>query len=549
MAKKVQTVATAASTKTVPSAPTPSPAKGQAKEQAKGGNGKGNGKKGKDKKQTAPVREVVYPELEVKGYTEDLLGALTAERASEYLGWEVEEEKGSFGDEYLLTDLIGNRVRCRNNTHNRPFSEQWCHQLLADILHRRFRLNGETIIIGRTGLVLSGQHRLIALVLAQQEANKEGDLWKEEWPDGNVFIETLVVEGVSEDQATVRTLDNVKPRTLSDVLFTDEEMWRDLPTKARKEITKIAEFAIRLVMYRTGARKVLGAMRTHGEAIDFLNRHPRIKEAVSHIYRADEKGISQLISPGYAAGMMYLMGMSASDRDTYLGPDLIGEERHCDDSLWEKAKQFWADIGKQVDEFQELRMAQRPNPVYDPDADEGTISYGKYMGYIFPNKGSADRAGSVTEKLAWIINAWNLYKEDRPLTADEYPDGIVPAYIMPGDSNVAIPEESPVVGGIDHPEGADAERHQPATATGETYEETKERVKREGLDATLDVNRKAKKEEAKRRRQETEAGESEEEVEELEEQEEILEQEESGEDDFPSDGDEEVVEEEETAET
>jgi hypothetical protein len=157
-------------------------------------------------------RHVVYPEITVGKHIGP--NALTAEQAKTLLLWETEEEYGArrledepslqkddpkvtFGERYLLKDSSGQKVTCWNNSNNRPFSESWARAIAQDILNKMWRLNCETVIIGRTGQVLSGQHRLVGLVLAQQMRHgKNKDKWDTLWPDGeDPTLETLIAYG------------------------------------------------------------------------------------------------------------------------------------------------------------------------------------------------------------------------------------------------------------------------------------------------------------------------------------------------------------------
>ena len=194
--------------------------------------------KGGKKAQEGLGRAVKYPQVETVVCKGD--DAVTVEFAKKLLGWQSEEDyineetegmdkeakakvKGvEFGKDYLLTDVEGSKVRCLNNLRNRPFSQSWALELAQSILNKQQKFNGESIIIGKTELVLSAQHRLIGLVLANQiwegKGNlkkKEGDQsdhWKEKWPTPPVW-EGVVVFGVDEDEETVHTL------TMSDLVL------------------------------------------------------------------------------------------------------------------------------------------------------------------------------------------------------------------------------------------------------------------------------------------------------------------------------------------
>ena len=149
-------------------------------------NGKGSlvliGKKRKRGK-------IVYPEFDVtlfkKGTKE---GVLTASVARKLLGWTDDVPDNV---EALLEDLEGNKIICMHNTDNRPFVKALTHDWMLEILRGKWRLNGETIIIDRTGMVQDGQHRLIGLVLAAQEHEKHSERWTEYWKS-EPYVEAFV---------------------------------------------------------------------------------------------------------------------------------------------------------------------------------------------------------------------------------------------------------------------------------------------------------------------------------------------------------------------
>lgn len=342
------------------------------------------------KEEERPVR---YEQIKVKVFEGN--SPLTANMAKELLGWEEETEENKFGGDYLLTDENGVKVRCLNNSRNRPFTESWARTLAQDILNRHFAPegpNGETIIIGKTGLVTSGQHRLVGLILAAQMwAGPQKHHWHEKW-ETEPAIDTLLVTGVSDSALTTRTLDNVRPRSLSDVLFTSDEFARFKP-KDRKPLCSMTDHAVRLLWKRTGADDdAFSPKRTHSEALDFISRHPKILKAVKHIYEENSEGAIGTgnkckirIGPGYASGLMYLMAASDTDMDDYRNMEHPGE-RKVNFEYWDKAEEFWVLLAS--GQLKEIKKA--------------------FAGLTDPETG-AD--GSITEKIAILAKAWALFKQ------------------------------------------------------------------------------------------------------------------------------------------
>ncbi len=311
-------------------------------------------KKGKEKS-NGEASIILYPEVEIReAFGEN---ALTVEQAKELLGWEEETEEVKFGSDYILTDETGKKIRCTNNAKNRPFYKSWCDQLAQEHLRKHWKLNGETVVIGKTGQVLSAQHRLISLILAdQRRLGKQAPHWEEYW-SGPVTMDTLLVFGIAEDDATVNTLDTGKPRSLTDVIFRSA-YFANLKVGDRREVSRMADYAIRMLWHRTGASKdAFNPYRTHAESLDFLARHEKVLEAVKHIFEenSDDK-ISKFFSPGYAAAFMYLMGTSKTDGDTYRTSDHPSES-DLDFKNWNKAEEFWTLFAGASDEVKEARYA------------------------------------------------------------------------------------------------------------------------------------------------------------------------------------------------
>src|SRR5262245_23709034 len=121
------------------------------------------------KTQQAGKRPILYPEVTVRMCLGE--NPLTVEQARQLLGWEEETAGVQFGPRHLVevSRLVGRKIRCSNNINNRPIYKSDIESLQQEILRKRWRLNGETIIIGQSGLVLNGQHTLLGLILAEME--------------------------------------------------------------------------------------------------------------------------------------------------------------------------------------------------------------------------------------------------------------------------------------------------------------------------------------------------------------------------------------------
>jgi hypothetical protein len=300
----------------------------------------------------APVgtRPTIYGEL--KGSH----GWLTAEKARAFLGWKQSPDSSKPFTDYLLKDRRGIPTRCYNIDKQRPLYAAVANQWMGEILGGHWNgdggdTNGESIIIGRTGLVIDGKHRLIGLVLAEQEWLKHPDkypYWQEE-PKIHCFINT----GVREDTHAINTINTGKPRTLADAvyasgLFGDISAGKAKDRRKVQMLSKMMDHAIRFLWDRTMASETAFApKRSHAESLDFIQRHPRILECVKHIYEenGDQGKLKYYPSPGYAAALLYLMGSSATDNyledDTGYTQVSNPTEDLLDWSMWDKAVEFW----------------------------------------------------------------------------------------------------------------------------------------------------------------------------------------------------------------
>lgn len=335
-------------------------------------------------------RPIIYPEPAVALYRGST--SITEEQGKAWLGWE-EEGKEKFKNEFLFRDENGKKIRCTNNITNRPlYFNMVVLTIKQEILRKRWRFNGETIIIGLTALILNGQHQLIALVLAVQEWRKDPS----KWPDWETepTLEKAVAFGVSEDDLTVNTMDTCKPRSLPDVIFRSV-LFNDYKGKDRKNIAHIGDFGIRCLWYRTGAKSnAYAPIRTHAESLDFIHRHPKLLEAVKHIFESDDKTgkVAWFIKPGMAAGLLYLMGSGATDRTTYYS-NSDPDESMLDMSLWGKAMDFW-----------ELVSAGSEDMV--PLVNKLTELHAANM-------------ATISVRAALMIKAWLLYSQGEAITIDD----------------------------------------------------------------------------------------------------------------------------------
>ncbi|MCK9568780.1 hypothetical protein M0R72_07560 [Candidatus Pacearchaeota archaeon] len=399
-------------------------------------------------------RAVLYPEPQAR----ICMGkdALTVSQAKDLLDW---DDSDVADGNYTLVDRYGKKVRLWNNIGNRPFDMATARKWCSEILHHRWKLNGETLIIGKTGVTVSAQHRLIGLVLAWQEWAKNKERWAKYWPTEPV-LETCMILGVDEDDATVNTIDTGKPRTLWEVICRSE-YFAAVPEKGRKILARMTHYALQLLWDRT--RASLGNYsnkRSHADSLDLLARHERLLECVKHIFEENttdttEDGervfrIGQWVSPGYAACLCYLMGQSHTDysNSDYRLAD-VPHEGLLDWSLWDKARDFWVELAGGSKALQPLR---------------DTLVKARMEG-----------TGSAAEKTSIFANAWTALMNGDKLSVS----ALTPDYHI-NDAGQKELLDYPAVGGIDLgcPDEDEEETTVETDPTPEEIEESKKEVRK-----------------------------------------------------------------------
>ena len=193
-----------------------------------------------------------------------------------------------------------------------------------------------------------------------------------------------------------------------------------ISSKDNKVITRIIPHAVRFLWYRVEADSdAFAPGREPIEFLAFLASHIRVREAVRYILKENgkENRISKYISLGYASGLLYLMGSSATDPTAYHGAEEPNENM-LDWSRWGKACAFFAAIADGSPRVQALRMAL--------------------------DKPSAEAPLSKSECWGVIIKAWLYYSGDKDITS-----GSLELKYTTDDQGVCLLAECPTVGGID----------------------------------------------------------------------------------------------------
>jgi hypothetical protein len=354
----------------------------------------------------AEGRPVKFPE--VKTMKLEGKSALTCEQMQRILGWESEEqyqdrmatekgvtdEKSKKGfklherDVVFTHDLTG-PVALDNNAGNRFLQLRWSEAIAQSILGRhwagpttmpepkdyvyggdkpytmsdgtvlqpgqrftmpRGSINGETMIVSRTGLVKSAQHRGVGFVLACLEWRK----YPEKYPQWKTepVLETLIVYGVSDEEEVTTTLDTTLARTEADSFFATGAVYRIFGDKAEKltrreqaDACKMLQATVDFLWERTGKSTrnfgEIGKVRqTHTATTKFLEDHPKLYKGVRHVWEENEgRQLSILrLQPGDCAAATYLM--AARDSDLTRWDPTHGTEKDLNLSHWQQACDF-----------------------------------------------------------------------------------------------------------------------------------------------------------------------------------------------------------------
>ena len=431
--------------------------------------------------------ELIYPEFEVKvcvgesDVDDTFRRSLTCEKAKTLVGWleeadytaqqvaanpKVKESAAKFsyrsasgetklapwlvekGLDVLFTSVTGQRVVCLNNAHNRPFSEPWAKRFCQEVLTKNWRLNGETIIVGQRGNVLSGQKRLVGFIEACNVWAANRERFKDVWPD-EPTLDCVVVFGVEETPETIRTLDNVQPRTEADTIFTDET-YANLSPAGKKECSRMLARATDFLWQRTGEcdRLFVGNQKliaTPSELAAFRERHPFLLKAVKHLFEENQdRAISDLkLSPGMCAGILYLQACADSDAEAYRAGS-PPEEKGLSWKLRDRAKEFWTELAK----------ADGADPANPKRTVPGSPTWKAVAGalalLVDPDDGTA---GRLSEKLVVLAKAWELFAAGKPFKSSD----LTVDYVERDAQTTLDPEQTMSFGGIDRGPGRQEE--------------------------------------------------------------------------------------------
>jgi hypothetical protein len=372
----------------------------------------------------APARKVLYKKPEsaifMKGGDHP---PIDAEKAMEILGWKEEGKAGSnvkYHDDYLLLvkgeDGKNVKVRCVNNVTNRPLYLGNVESLKQEILRGRWEFNGEPILIGKTGLVLNGQHQLIAVVLASIDYGASPDSYPS--LDSPPSIAKNCVVGLSEEDHVVNTMDTCKPRKLDDVIYRSV-YFADQKPKDRKVAASATARAIQMLWVRTGENlDGFSKHRNHSEMVNYLERHRGLLACVENMLANEPPpGLEDLLNPGTCSALQYLFAASKTDPEGYLESETLNEEA-IDWEFKDRAEDFFNLItgdGAICDPIRKVWAEMKENGLYD-----------------------------IQSKVALLTKTWLVFSAGKKPTVAN-----LKLKVRKDDDGYYYLEEEPTAGGID----------------------------------------------------------------------------------------------------
>jgi len=415
--------------------------------------------------------EIKYPKITVINKTADGEGPLTPDEVKEIVGYctdPITAKVNGFSEKEPLDTLPdGTKFWFLYNTKNRPYYPAIARSYAQSILTGKWEANGESAVIGKTAECLSIQHRAGGLLIAEAERAANPETWEHLWGEGPVTMPTILVFGVEETDRVVNTMDTGKGRTGADMLFRTEIMLQAFPNKQTRRVAgNIVTNAVKMLWDRMGVKQhSFTPQLNQAELHDFLIRHPKIVEAAAHILEEDtyegekKRGrvSSTILPPGYAAAVLFLMGVSDTDGDEYnhVGDidnykKTVPTQDGMDLGKWDKAAKFWS------------QLVDQNNTNLSGVRQAFLLLQDKFMGRGLPEgmEPLTDDSGavieaegchpSIDEKLIVLARAWNLYKKGKPVKADDcLPE--VDSVKFDKNRRRKIVGELPNFGGVDVP--------------------------------------------------------------------------------------------------
>lgn len=228
----------------------------------------------------------------------------------------------------------------RANVENRPYKPAIAKRYAEDIIRKEWKQTLQPLIFDTVGMGVNLQHRLHGLLIAEELRLKNPDYYKETYGwDDEVTMPVVVAFGA--DPSGNDYHDRGQIRSGADVLFRRSE-FGDLKESDRKKLTRDLAVAARLCWLKLGKMKVSDAPHfPHSEMLSFIDSHPKLRDMVEFVYEEDrgegkeKRIVKYLKSRGYLAALVYLFGISDTDKENYPeNPEDLNYNK------WEAAQEF-----------------------------------------------------------------------------------------------------------------------------------------------------------------------------------------------------------------
>lgn len=163
------------------------------------------------------------------------------------------------------------------NTHNRPKRDRRISMYARDMADGNWLLNGDAIRFSETGVLLDGQHRLMAVI------------------ESEATIESVVVRGLPNE--TQATMDHGSSRQMSD----------ELHLRGEKNSSVLAAVARRVSLWDAGFIVNSKYSPTDAEMFAAIDRHPELRMCTN--YGVSHRGdMSDVLPASHVAFGLWLIG-------------------------------------------------------------------------------------------------------------------------------------------------------------------------------------------------------------------------------------------------